>query len=141
MAWTSPPAMLGPGDGGHLLAAGQLGVSFDQMLSPYQRRKVRLVGDIEEDGQNPGDESHDDELNHGQRVERIRNRDGAESEDPPEIGRDHDPVSAGPVDPHARRQADDEERGRRGGGQQSHLEGGGVERAHREQRNGQQAHL
>ena len=100
------------------------------MLATYQGREVRLVGDVEENGQNPGDERHNDELSHGQRPECIRHGYGAEREDPTQVGCDHDPVSANPVDPDARWQSDNEKGGSRGGSEESDLEYGGVERAH-----------
>ncbi len=111
------------------------------MLPAHQGGEIGLVGDVEEHGQDARDERDDEQLDERERTERVGDRNGAEREHPPDVGRHHHPAAPDPVDPDACGQPDDEEgRGRRRG-EERHLEGGGVQRADGEEGDGEKAHL
>jgi len=73
-------------------------------------RKVRLVGDVEEDGQRSGDEADDAELD----VRDVRDRGGdgqrAECERAADIGGDEDGPARNAVDPRSGGQREQQER-------------------------------
>ena len=88
----------GLGDGG---AGRELAVALDQLLLLDQRRQVRLVGDIEERGQDADDEGHDVELHDVQATEQRHDRHGGDDGGAQQVGRDHDRAAAQAVDPDA----------------------------------------
>ncbi len=61
--------------GGHLGAAGEFGVSLDEMLPSDQGGQVRLIGDVEEHGQDPAGQRDDEELRQRETAEGIGDRD------------------------------------------------------------------
>ncbi len=125
----------------HLCAAGELGVALHQMFPTHQRREVRLIGDIEEDGENATGQSDDEELDEGQSTDGVGDRDGAQGENPSQVRADHETAAAHTIHPHPGWEADDEKgRGRRRR-EQPHFEGRGVQRLHGQERDGEQAHL
>ncbi len=126
---------------GDLRAAGQLRVAFDQVLPPDERGKVGLIGDVEEHGEDAAGQCDDEQLDQGEPTDGVGDRDRAERKHPTEVGADHDPASTYTIDPDARREPDEQEGRRRCRREQPHLERGGVQRAHRQQRNGEEADL
>ena len=125
----------------HLRAAGELGVALHQVLPTDQGGKVRLVGDVEEDREDPGGQRHDEELGERQTADGVGDRNRAQREHPSQVGPDHGRGAAHAVDPHAGREPDDEKGRRRRRGEEPHLEGRGVECPHRQQGDGEQADL
>src|SRR5512133_2478845 len=87
----------------------QLRIPIDQLLPLDERWKVRLIGDVEEDGGDADEEADAVQLPDRQRVEGVRNRNRAEQQRARKITDDEDRPAPKPVDPHARREADEKE--------------------------------
>jgi len=95
------PAQRRAGKLGSGPAGFQLGVAFDQFIPLHQRRQVRLVGDIEEDRADTGQERGDIQLPQVQHVQRPGERDRPEDRCSAEVTRDQDRPTAEPVHPYA----------------------------------------
>ena len=130
-----------PRDRGDLRAARELCVPLDQVFAPDERRQIRLVGDVEEHGEDAAHQSDDEELRQRQPPGYIGDGHGTDGDDPPQVGGDHDPAAAGAVYPDTGGQPHDEERGSGSRRQQAHLERRCMQRAHREERDREQTHL
>ena len=127
------PAAPGPQD----LRGGprdlQLGVAVDQLVPLHHGRQVALVGDVEEHGEAPGHEADDVQLPDRQGIEVERDRDGYDGRRPAEVADDQDRTSPEPVHPHARGQAEQDERQELDGGEQAELERGDLQEGRRDQ--------
>ncbi len=119
----------------------QRSVARDQLVLGQQLGQEALVGDVEEDGRHAGDQGDDVQLHHRQHTGDGGQRDARHRHRPHDIGADHQRQLAHPVDPGPGRQSDQQERGGFRGGEQPHLEGGGVELEHRDERQGDQGDL
>jgi hypothetical protein len=119
----------------------ELGVPLDQLVAIDERREERLVRNVEEHGADPGDERHDVELHDVEDAEAVGERDGSERDGPSEVPGDQDRSAPHPVDPHARRQPDDEERQELRRAQQTDLERRRVQHDHGRQRKREEGDL
>jgi hypothetical protein len=116
-------------------------VRRDEAVTPDQRRQVGRVGELEEHragADRQGDRDHD---LHGERARPGQQRDGRQQRGAGEVRADHHRPPAAPVDPHARRKAEQEVRGRAGRGEQPHLSRPGVEVQGGGQRQRDEPHL
>ena len=68
----------------------ELRVALDDLIPLDERRQVRLVGDVEEDGADAHEEADDVELPERERVEDVRDRDRAEEHRAAEVPGDED---------------------------------------------------
>jgi hypothetical protein len=100
-----------------------------------------VVGHVEEHGQRAGQNADEVELLDPQRARDGRKWNGAKEEGPTDVGHDQDRPSGQSVDPDAREQAEQQERGELECGEQAHLGRRGVQDQGRRQRDGQLADL
>jgi hypothetical protein len=119
----------------------ELRVAVDEPIPSHQARQVRLVRDVEEHGQHPRGEGDQEELDDRQRAQPVGRRDGGQRRRAPEVGRDHDRTAPDPVDPRARRKADEQERRELAGAEHADLEWRGVEDQDRDQRERDHRHV
>src|SRR4051794_15007581 len=115
----------------------QLGVALHQLVALDDGREVALPRDVEEHRQAAVDEAHDVQLPDRQHVEVERDRDRGDGDRPPDVARDEDRPSPQAVDPHAGRQAEEDERQELVRGQKADLERGNVEDGRRDERQGE----
>ena len=76
-----------PGHGRRRAADLELRVAVHQPVALDERGQVRLVGDVEEDGQHADAEADDVELEHRQDAEHVGDRDRGQQDGPAEVGR------------------------------------------------------
>ena len=88
----------------------ELRVPVDELVALDERRQVRLVRDVEEDGADPDQEGDDVQMAEGERVEEVGERNRAEQRRPAEVADDEDRLPPEPVDPHASRKREEDER-------------------------------
>ena len=89
----------------------ELGIAIDQLIAPDEGGQIRLIRDIEEDGQHAADEGDDVELGEGEVAQCTDDRDRSYGQGAPDVGDHQDgPAAADSVDPDACRQPDDDER-------------------------------
>ena len=129
------------GDLGGRAADLELRVALEDVLAVDQRRQVRLVGDVEEDGQAAVDEADQVQLPDGQRAEGGGDRDRQQRGRPAQVADDQDRPPAHAVDPHAGGQADQDERQELDRRQQAEFERGDVQDQGGDERDGQRRHL
>ena len=96
-------------DLGRRLADLQLGIALDELVALQDRRQVGLIGDVEEDRHQPVHEPDDVQLPDRQAAQRIGDRDRHEHRGTTEVADDKDPPFREAIDPHARRQREQEE--------------------------------
>ena len=119
----------------------ELRVSLDELFALDERGKVRLVGDVEEDGADAHDEADHVELPDRERVDGVGDRDRGQCQRAPEIAGDEDRPARQPVDPDARRQREDDERQELDRREQCDLECAHVEHDDRDDRQRQAGEL
>ena len=102
----------------------ELRVALDDLIPLDERRQVRLVGDVEEDGADAHEEADDVELPERERVEDVRDRDRAEEHRAADVPGDEDSLPTHAVDPHACREREDDEREELDGRQRRDFERG-----------------
>ena len=112
----------------------ELRVALDDLLSLDERRDVRHVRDVEEDGAYPDEESDDEELRQRQDVGDVRDRDRREQCCAPEVAADEDRTPREPIDPHPGRQGEEDERQELDDAERGDLERGRVEHENRRER-------
>ena len=105
----------------------ELRVALLELVAGDDGREVALVGDVEEDGQDADGEADDVELDDGQDAEQERERDGRQGEGSPQVAGDHHRAASQPVDPHACREPDQEERQEVDDVEEGDLEGGRLQ--------------
>ena len=107
---TSTPPSPGPAS----CAVERLISSFElpspMSLAVDERRQVRLVGDVEEDGEDAGQERDRVQLPERQHVRGVRDRDRQQHREAPEVADDEDRLSRQAIDPDARGQREEDER-------------------------------
>ena len=94
-----------PGRARHL----ELRVPVDEVLAIDERRQVRLVRDVEEDGQDAREEADHEQLGHGQVALEVDDRHRQEQKAASDVADDQHAAARQPVDPHACRQREEEE--------------------------------
>ena len=119
--------MAGPGELGQLLRGLELAVRLGDLPRTHERRDDALVRHVEEHRRDADDERDGVEVPDLQGAEHPQDREGRERHRPHGVGPDHDVALAHPVDPDARGQADQQERGESRGVEHADLERGGVE--------------
>jgi hypothetical protein len=119
----------------------QLRIALDQLVALHERRQVRLVRDVEEDGQHADDEGDGEELQDVERAERVRDRDRSEGERASHVADDQDRPSREPVDPDTGREGEQQERQLLEDGQRRDGEGARMEDVDRRQRQREQREL
>ncbi len=119
----------------------ELRVSVHELPTLDERRQVRLVGDVEEDGRDPDEEADAVQLGERQRVEGVGDRDGNEEQSACEVAEHEDRPAAQPVDPDAGGKADEQEGQELDDAQRGHLECRCVQHVDCHERQGQQADL
>jgi hypothetical protein len=110
------------GRDGHL----ELCVPVDELLAIDERGEIRLVGDVEEDGEDPDHELKDEQVPHAQRAGRPENRNRREQDGAGSVADDEDRPPAQAIDPDAGRQCEEDE---------------GQEPDHAEEREGERARM
>jgi hypothetical protein len=91
------------------LADLELRVPLDELVALEDRRKVRLVRDVEEDGHQTIHEADDVELPDRQRPQGKGDRDRGEHHRPAQVAEDQDPALREAVDPDTGREREEEE--------------------------------
>ncbi len=119
----------------------QRAVARDELVLGQELRQIALVGDVEEDRGDAGDQRDGIELSHRQEARYGGEGDAGHRHGPDDVGPDQHRELAHPVHPGAGGQADEEERGGLRRRQQGHLEGGRVEFEYGDQRQGDKGHL
>ena len=137
----STPATPGPLICAADMTGLELGVAVDDLVSIDERRQVRLVGHVEEDGRAAVDEPDDVELPDRQDVQGEGDRDRDQRGRPDEVAGDEDRASTQAIDPDARWQAEEDERQELDRAEQAELERRDVQRRRRDDRQGEQRHL
>src|SRR5438874_7509452 len=79
------------------------------MIAPNKQQKIRLVRDIEEHGQNAGNERDDEKLPHVERAERIGDRNRRERNCASCVPEDEERATPETIDPYSCGQREDEE--------------------------------
>ena len=106
-----------------------------------ERRDVRHVRNVEEDGAYPDQESDDEELRQRQDVGDVGDRDRREQCCAPEVAADEDRTPRQPIDPHPGRQGEEDERQELDDAECGDLERGRVEHENRRERERELGHL
>ena len=119
----------------------QLRVPLDELVPVDERRQIRLVGNVEEDGRDPDEEAHCKELPDRQRIECVRDRDRDQEPRARKISEDENRTTRQTIDPHSRRQADEDEREKLDDVQGRDLEHRRVQHDHRGERQRERAEL
>ncbi len=109
--------------GAHL----ELRVALDELVRFEDGRQERLVGDVEEDGQEAVDEADDIELWHRQDAKLPGDRDRQQRDRPAEVAGDEDEPAGEAVDPGAGWQGEQQERQELDRPEKGDLEGLGLE--------------
>jgi hypothetical protein len=112
----------------------QPGVALGESLARHELRQERLVADVEEDGERPGEEADDVQLPHLEDAGEVRGGNRGEDERPADVGGDEDPPPGQAVDPDAGRQREQQERQEVDRGQDADLERARAERQDRDER-------
>jgi hypothetical protein len=111
------------------------------MVAGDHRRQVALVGDVEEDREHADDEADDVELDDRQGARHEGERDRGQGRCPAKVAGDHHRPATQPVDPHARRQADQQEWQEDDDVEKGDLEGRGLQDVDGHERDRQRADL
>ena len=119
----------------------ELRVALDDLVALDERRDVRHVRDVEEDGADPDEEPDDEELSQRQDVGDVRDRDRREQRSAPEVARDEDRSARQPVDPDTCRKREEDERQELDDAERRDLERGRVEHEQRGKRERELGHL
>ena len=88
----------------------ELRVALEELVALDERRQVRLVGDVEEDGEDADQEADDVELPERQRRPRGTRAGSSEQQRAAEVADDEDRLAPQPVDPDARGKREQDER-------------------------------
>jgi hypothetical protein len=96
-----------PTDPGELGRDLKLRIALDEGLVADEVREVGLVGDVEEDREDSGEECHDVELQQGEPPEPVGDRDAPVGHEPSEVREDHHRALGESVDPGPRRKPDE----------------------------------
>jgi len=112
----------------------ELRVPFDDLVAIDERREVRLIGDVEEDLEDPDQEADDEELLEGQRIRDVRDRDRDEQRSAPEVADDQDRSPGQTVDPDTGGQGEQDERQELDRRERRDLERARIEHENRDER-------
>ena len=116
-------------------------VALREALAWHELRQERLVADVEEHRQRPGEEADDVQLPHLEDAGEVRGGDGGQDERPADVGGDEDPPPRQTVDPDAGRQREQQERQEVDRGQHADLERARAEREDRHERHREERDL
>ena len=123
-----------PGDLRHRDGELELRVAVDELLAVDERREVRLIRDVEEDGADPDHELEDEQVPEAQGVGRPEDRDEREQHRAGRVAGDEDRPAAQAVDPDAGGQREEDERQEAEHAEQRELDRRGVQLVGGEQR-------
>ena len=130
-----------PGDRRGRARELELRVALDQLVALDDARQVRLVGDVEEDLERARQEGDDVDLDEREPAAEEGDRDGCQEHRARDVGADEDRPPPHPIDPHARRQREEDPGQEADDAQDAELEGLGAEDQRGQQRNAEQRDL
>ena len=115
-----------PGDRRGRARELELRVALDQLVALDDARQVRLVGDVEEDLERARQEGDNVDLDEREPVAEEGDRDGCQERRARDVGTDEDRPAPHPIDPHARRQREEDPRQEADDAEDAELEGIGI---------------
>ena len=130
-----------PGDRRGRARELELRVALDQLVALDDARQVRLVGDIEEDLERARQEGDNVDLDEREPVAEEGDRDGCQERRARDVGTDEDGPAPHPIDPHARRQREEDPRQEADDAEDAELEGISVQDQRGQQRHAEQRDL
>src|SRR5579862_18683 len=112
---------------GQGLGQGQLAVALQQIVSAHQRREISLIAHVEPHGQGRSGGGHRVKVRHSQLAEHGGERQGEQHGGAPQVGADQNRAAAQAVGPGSGEEAEQQNGGRAGSAQETHLERRGVQ--------------